>query len=100
VGSGNRRMIEDFRHLWDEIERVIHHTGLLRTHAAALRHDHDALVAALATGRGDDAAAAVDDENETLHRMIVDTALKTASMLVPAAGAAPVHQDERRTGLS
>lgn len=100
LGGGNRRLAEDFRHLWDEVERVIYHTGLLRTRAAELRHDHSALIAALAGGRGDDAAAAVDDEIESLHRMIVDTALKTASMLVPAAGAAPTQNDESRAGLS
>lgn len=100
LSGGNRRLAEDLRHLWDEIERVIHHTGLLRTHAAALGHDHATLIAALASGRGDDAAAAIDDEIETLHRMIIDTALKTASMLVPAAGVPPAQQEERRTGLS
>jgi DNA-binding GntR family transcriptional regulator len=95
LASGNRRLAGDFRHVWDEIERVIHHTGLLRTHAAELRHDHAALVAALASGNGDAAASVVDEEIEGLHRMIVDTALKTASILVPA-----VQQDRRSTGLS
>jgi hypothetical protein len=82
--------------LWDETERVIHHTGLMRARPAELRHDHAALTTALATGRGDDAAAAIEDEIERLHRAIVDIALKTPSMLAPASLADA--EDARTTG--
>ena len=55
----------------------------MRSRGTELRHDHAALIAALATGRGDEAAAAVEDEIERLHRVIVDVALRTPSMLAP-----------------
>lgn len=82
--GGNERLTAAFEPLWDETERVIHHAGLMRSRAAELRHDHGTLIAALAAGRGDDAAAAVDDELERLHRVMIDTALRTPSLLAPA----------------
>jgi DNA-binding GntR family transcriptional regulator len=95
LASSNQRLAEDFRAVWDESERVIHHTGLLRMHAARLRHNHATLIAALAAGDGDAAAAAADEEIEHLHRLIVDTALRTSSMLVPAAVAAGEAGEKR-----
>ena len=85
TAGGNLRIADAFAPLWDETERVIHQTGLMRARPADLRHDHAALITALATGRGDDAAAAIEDEIERLHRAIVDIALKTPSMLAPAS---------------
>jgi DNA-binding GntR family transcriptional regulator len=84
TAGGNERLTAAFEPLWDETERVIHHAGLMRSRAAELRHDHGTLIAALAAGRGDDAAAAADDELERLHRVIVETALRTPSLLAPA----------------
>jgi len=88
TAGGNERLTDVFAPLWDESERVIHHTGLMRSRGAELRHDHAALIAALATGRGEEAAAAVEDEIERLHRVIVDAALTTSSMLAPQAAPA------------
>ena len=85
TAGGNERLTDVFAPLWDESERVIHHTGLMRSRGAELRHDHAALIAALATGRGDEAAAKIEDEIERLHRVIVDAALTTSSMLAPQA---------------
>ena len=85
TAGGNERLTDVFAPLWDESERVIHHTGLMRSRGAELRHDHAALIAALATGRGDQAAAKIEDEIERLHRVIVDAALTTSSMLAPQA---------------
>jgi DNA-binding GntR family transcriptional regulator len=85
TAGGNERLADVFAPLWDESERVIHHTGLMRGRGAELRHDHAALIAALATGRGDEAAAKIEDEIERLHRVIVDAALTTSSMLAPQA---------------
>jgi DNA-binding GntR family transcriptional regulator len=85
TAGGNERLADVFEPLWDETERLIYHTGLKRSRAADLRHDHVALISALATGRGEDAAAAADDELQRLQRVIVDVALKTPSMLAPAA---------------
>jgi DNA-binding GntR family transcriptional regulator len=96
TAGGNLRIADAFAPLWDETERVIHHTGLMRARPAELRHDHAALTTALATGRGDDAAAAIEDEIERLHRAIVDIALKTPSMLAPASLADA--EDARTTG--
>ena len=100
TAGGNERLAEVFAPLWDEGERVIHHTALMRSRGAELRHDHAALIAALATGRGDEAAAAVEDEIERLHRVIVDIALRTPSMLAPPpAEAGPdAARPMRRTG--
>jgi hypothetical protein len=61
-----------FEPLWDETERLIHHTGLMRSRAADLRHDHAALIRALATGRAEEAAAAIETRLERLHRVIVE----------------------------
>jgi DNA-binding GntR family transcriptional regulator len=83
TAGGNERLTDVFAPLWDESERVIHHTGLMHSRGAELRHDHAALIAALATGRGDEAAAAIEHEIERLHRVIVDAALTTSSMLAP-----------------
>jgi len=83
TAGGNERLTDVFAPLWDESERVIHHTGLMRSRGAELRHDHAALIAALATGRGEQAAASIEDEIERLHRVIVDAALTTSSMLAP-----------------
>jgi DNA-binding GntR family transcriptional regulator len=83
TAGGNHRLADAFEPLWDETERVIYHTGLMRNRPADLRHDHAALISALATGQSGVAASAADDEIEQLHRVIVDTALKTASMLLP-----------------
>lgn len=85
TAGGNERLTDVFAPLWDESERVIHHTGLMRSRGTELRHDHAALIAALATGRGDEAAAKIEDEIERLHRVIVDAALTTSSMLAPQA---------------
>lgn len=85
TAGGNERLADVFEPLWDETERLTWHTGLMRSRAAALRHDHAALITALATGRAEDAAAAVDDELERLQRAIVEVALRTPSMLAPAA---------------
>lgn len=85
TAGGNERLTDVFAPLWDESERVMHHTGLMRSRGAELRHDHVALIAALATGRGAEAAAAIEDEIERLHRVIVDAALTTSSMLAPQA---------------
>jgi len=84
TAGGNHRLVQAFEPLWDETERLIHHTGLIGSRAADLRHDHAALISALALGQGDAAASAAEDEIEQLHRVMVDTALKTASMLAPA----------------
>jgi DNA-binding GntR family transcriptional regulator len=84
TAGGNLRLADVFEPLWDETERVIYHTGLMSSRAADLRHDHTALIAALAMGHGDAAASAAGDEIEQLHHVIVDMALKTASMLAPA----------------
>jgi len=96
LASGNHRLAEEFRPVWDASERVIHHTGLLRTQAARLRHGHATLIARLATGDGDAAAAAVDEEIEHTHRLIVDTALKSPSMLVPVTAAVSGETREKR----
>jgi DNA-binding GntR family transcriptional regulator len=85
TAGGNARLADVFEPLWDESERLIHHTGLMRSRAAELRHDHAALISALPTGRGEDAAAATDDELQRLQRAIVEVALRTPSMLAPAA---------------
>jgi DNA-binding GntR family transcriptional regulator len=84
TAGGNERLAAVFEPLWDETERVIYHAGLMRSRAADLRHDHTTLISALATGRGDDAAAAIGDEVEQLHCLIIDAVLKTPSMLAPA----------------
>jgi DNA-binding GntR family transcriptional regulator len=84
MAGGNDRLAAVFEPLWDETERVIYHTGLMRSRAADLRHDHITLISALATGRGDDAASAIGDEVEQLHCVIIDTVLKTPSMLAAA----------------
>src|SRR4051812_13235190 len=84
TAGGNHRLVQAFEPLWDETVRLIHHTGLIGSRAADLRHDHAALISALALGQGDAAASAAEDEIEQLHRVMVDTALKTASMLAPA----------------
>jgi DNA-binding GntR family transcriptional regulator len=84
TAGGNERLAAVFEPLWDETERVIYHAGLMRNRAADLRHNHTTLIAALATGRGDDAAAAIGDEVEQLHCVIIDAVLKTPSMLAPA----------------
>ena len=96
TAGGNERLTDVFAPLWDETERVVHHTGLLRSRGAELRHDHAALIAALATRRGDEAAAAIEDELERLHRVIIDAALTTSSMLAPQA--APDDARQIRTG--
>ena len=86
LGRGVKVLVTDvFAPLWDATERVMHHTGLMRSRGAELRHDHAALIAALATRRGDEAAAAIEDELERLHRVIIDAALTTSSMLAPQA---------------
>ena len=84
TAGGNERLAAVFEPLWDETERVIYHAGLLRSRAADLRHDHVTLISALATGRGDDAASTIGEELEELHCVIIDTVLKTPSMLAPA----------------
>lgn len=84
TAGGNHRLADAFEPLWDETDRVIHHTGLMRSRTADLRHDHAALISALAAGNSDAAASAAEDEITQLHRVIVETALKTASMLAPA----------------
>ncbi|GAB4183416.1 MAG: hypothetical protein OHK0024_23330 [Thalassobaculales bacterium] len=85
LAGGNRRLIEAFRQVADESERVIHHSGLLHLRGAELAHGHDGLIAALAAGDGDAAAALVEEEIDGLHRLVVETALQTASTLLPAA---------------
>ena len=97
TAGGNERLADVFEPLWDETERLIYHTGLMRSRAADLRHDHAALIAALATGRGDDAASAVDDELARLQRLIVDVALETPSMLAPAPPLAEAAPDQAST---
>ncbi|MBI1778736.1 MAG: GntR family transcriptional regulator [Proteobacteria bacterium] len=87
LGTGNRRLARSFEQLWDETERVIHHAGLLRARGAELRHDHRSLIAAIARGDGEEAAAAVLEEVEQLYRSLVEVALKTASPLTPSAAA-------------
>jgi DNA-binding GntR family transcriptional regulator len=102
TASGNARLADVFEPLWDETERLIYHTGLMRSRAGDLRHDHAALIAALATGRADDAAAAADDELDRLQRVIVDVALRTPSMLAPAetpVDAAPAAEAGAIRGL-
>jgi DNA-binding GntR family transcriptional regulator len=94
AAGGNARLTAAFEPLWDETERVIHHAGLMRSRAAELRHDHGTLIAALAAGRGDDAAAAADDELERLHRAMIETALRTPSLLAPAPKPAEPEETE------
>jgi DNA-binding GntR family transcriptional regulator len=92
TAGGNERLAAVFEPLWDEIERVIYHAGLMHSRTADLRHDHTTLISALSAGRGDNAASAVEDEVERLHRVIIDAVLKTPSMLAPApqlAGSEP-----------
>jgi DNA-binding GntR family transcriptional regulator len=88
TAGGNERLAAVFEPLWDETDRVIYHAGLMRSRAADLRHDHATLISALAAGRGDEAAAAIGDEVERLHCLIIDAVLKTPSMLAPAPLAA------------
>jgi DNA-binding GntR family transcriptional regulator len=85
TAGGNARLADVFEPLWDETDRLIYHMGLMRSRAADLRHDHAALISALATSRAEDAAAAADNELERLQRVIIDVALRTPSMLAPAA---------------
>ena len=40
TAGGNARLADVFEPLWDETERLIYHTGLMRSRAADLRHDH------------------------------------------------------------
>jgi DNA-binding GntR family transcriptional regulator len=84
TAGGNDRLADVFEPLWDETERLIYHSGLMRSRAADLRHDHAALIAALAAGRAEEAAGTINDELERLHRVIVDVVLRTPSLLAPA----------------
>jgi DNA-binding GntR family transcriptional regulator len=97
AAGGNERLTAVFEPLWDEAERVIHHAGLMRSRGGELRHDHATLIGALAAGRADDAATAVDDELTRLHRAIIDTALRTPSLLAPAPVEA--EPDETTTAI-
>ncbi len=85
LAAGNRRLGRSFEPLWDETERVLHHTGLLRRSAEALRHDHRPLIDALRAGDGAAAEAEMREEVQHLSRMVVETALKTAILVAPPA---------------
>ncbi len=88
MASGNRRLGRSFEPLWDETERVLHHTGLLRGNAEALRHDHRPLIDALRAGDGAAAETEMREEVRHLSRAIMETALKTAILVSPSAEAA------------
>lgn len=85
LASGNRRLGRSFEPLWDETERVLHHTGLLRRDAEALRHDHKPLIEALRAGDGAAAESEMREEVQHLSRTIMETALKTAILPAPSA---------------
>lgn len=82
--GGNRRLVRTFEQLWDETERLIHHSGVMHMRPLELCRGHHGLAAALAAADGKAAAAAATDEIDRLYRAIVDTALRTASVLAPA----------------
>ena len=84
LAGGNRRLGRAFEPLWEETERVIHYTGLLRQNADELRHDHRPLLDAFRAGDAGAAEAEMRDEVRHLSRVIVETALKTAVLLAPA----------------
>jgi len=83
--TGSRRLLRTLEQLWDETERVVHYSGLLRRRGADLHHDHRGLLDAFAKGSGAAAEAEAAEEVEHLYRLIVDAALKTAILLQPAA---------------
>lgn len=85
LASGNRRLGRSFEPLWDETERVLHHTGLLRRNPEALRHDHKPLIDALRAADGAASEAEMREEIQQLSRTIMEIALQTAVLVAPPA---------------
>jgi DNA-binding GntR family transcriptional regulator len=96
LAGGNRRIGRAFEPLWEETERVLHHTGLLRRHPDELRHDHRSLLAALNSGNGAAAEDEMREEIQHLTRIVVDIALKTAILPAPLADAEAERSEDAR----
>jgi DNA-binding GntR family transcriptional regulator len=96
LAGGNRRIGRAFEPLWEETERVLHHTGLLRRHPDELRHDHRPLLAALKSGDGAAAEAEMREEIQHLSRIVIDIALKTAILPAPPTDAEAERSEDAR----
>jgi DNA-binding GntR family transcriptional regulator len=90
LASGNSSLAAAVLQALDQVERLLYVALELGGSRKAWSHQHRALVDALAAGDGDGAAKAVADQISGVERMILDTAMNSASVARLNLGA-PAH---------
>lgn len=75
--SGNRRLCKTIAELLDEMERLLHLGLSLRNRTEEMRHEHRALVEALARGDGEAAERVTTEQIEAAKKMVIDALLSS-----------------------
>jgi DNA-binding GntR family transcriptional regulator len=80
-GSGNERLGQALSSLLDEMERLFHLGLSLRNRTEEMRHEHKALVDALAAGDGSAAERIAAEQIEAARKMVMDAIFSSPGIL-------------------
>ncbi len=75
--SGNARLAAMLEQLMIESERLLHIGLALRPRAEEIRHEHEVLIDALISGRGEEAARVAAEQVRDAHAMVRDAILSS-----------------------
>jgi len=81
VATGNERLTSTVRNLLNEMERIFHFGLAARNRTEEMRHEHEALIVALAKGDAAAAEKAICDELSSSKAMVLDALMSSASLL-------------------
>lgn len=81
VATGNERLASTVRNILNEMERIFHFGLAARNRTEEMRHEHEALIVALAQGNVADAEKAICDELSSSKAMVLDALMSSASLL-------------------
>jgi DNA-binding GntR family transcriptional regulator len=81
VSTGNERLTSTVRNILNEMERIFHFGLAARNRTEEMRHEHEALIVALAGGNVAEAERAICEELLSSKAMVLDALMSSASLL-------------------
>lgn len=81
VATGNERLTSTVRNILNEMERIFHFGLAARNRTEEMRHEHEALIVALAKGDVTEAERAICEELSSSKAMVLDALMSSASLL-------------------
>ena len=79
--TGNDRLVATVRDILQEMERILHFGLAFRNRTEEMRHEHEALITALARGDADGAEKVICEELVSSKTMVMDALMSSPSLL-------------------